>query len=220
MLQDRLNTTSPILLYGAENEELERAAKEMAFKLVPLNRDAANHPDVHIYQPENKADLYSIEAIRTFIQEMPLPPYESPYKVYIFGKADRMLPVHANALLKTLEEKPAFAVIFLLATNLRALLPTIISRCQKLYLPSHIAPTADPKFQEALSLFQAHRLSDLFALFESLDKEEHALEPFLNTFLAHFRTQKAAHLTQQALLAKDRHIKTKHILEYLFLKNQ
>lgn len=208
---------NPTLLYGAENEELERKAKEMAVQLVPLKRDFANHPDIHIYGPEGKGDLYSIETIRRFVQEVTLPPYESPYKVYIFEKVDRMLPVHANALLKTLEEKPSFVAIFLLATSLDALLPTILSRCQKLYFPHIKAPELDPKFQEALTLHTQHRYVELFALFETLDKEKRPLEPFLNAYLSHHRTPQAFILVEKALLAKERHIRTKHILEFLFL---
>ena len=56
-------------------------------------------------------------------------PYSSKYKVYIIADADLMSVQAQNALLKTIEEPPAYAVIMLLTENAEVLLPTIRSRC-------------------------------------------------------------------------------------------
>ena len=56
-------------------------------------------------------------------------PYSSPRKIYIMNEGEKMTPQAQNALLKTLEEPPEYAVIFILTDNVEALLPTIISRC-------------------------------------------------------------------------------------------
>ena len=56
-------------------------------------------------------------------------PYSSPYKIYIINEGEKMTVQAQNALLKTLEEPPAYGVILILATNVEALLPTIVSRC-------------------------------------------------------------------------------------------
>ena len=55
-------------------------------------------------------------------------PYSSKYKIYIMNEAEKMTVQAQNALLKTLEEPPAYAVIILLTTNVEAMLPTILSR--------------------------------------------------------------------------------------------
>ena len=65
---------------------------------------------------------------------MGIRPYESPYKIYIVNDADKLTLQAQNALLKTIEEPPAYAVILLLADNPDALLPTITSRCVLLSL--------------------------------------------------------------------------------------
>ena len=55
--------------------------------------------------------------------------YSSPYKIYIVDEAEKLSPQAQNALLKTIEEPPAYAVILLLTANTGMLLPTILSRC-------------------------------------------------------------------------------------------
>ncbi len=91
-----------------------------------------NHPDVKIIE---KDGIIRIDEIRRIAGEMQLKPYEGRYKVYIICDADRMNIESQNALLKTLEEPPSYAVLILLTTRGDSLLPTVISRCQviKLY---------------------------------------------------------------------------------------
>ena len=61
-------------------------------------------------------------------------PYSSQYKIYIVDEAQKMTVQAQNALLKTIEEPPAYAVIMLLTTNQDAFLQTILSRCVQLKL--------------------------------------------------------------------------------------
>ena len=59
-------------------------------------------------------------------------PTMSQYTVYVVSEAEKMNAFSQNAILKTLEEPPAFCTIILLCTNPERLLPTIHSRCQLL----------------------------------------------------------------------------------------
>lgn len=87
-----------------------------------------NHPDVKVVTHE-KASL-GVEDIRAqLVNDMQIKPYEAPYKVYLVPEAEKMTAQAQNALLKTLEEPPEYAVIMLLTSNLEAMLPTILSRC-------------------------------------------------------------------------------------------
>ncbi len=56
-------------------------------------------------------------------------PYSAPKKIYIINEGEKMTVQAQNALLKTLEEPPEYAVILILTTNMETLLPTILSRC-------------------------------------------------------------------------------------------
>lgn len=87
------------------------------------------HPDIHIYHPEGKLGLHSIQTMRQMSEEVYLPPFEASWKVFIIHDADRMLSHSANALLKTFEEPPPRTLIILISHSAASLLPTILSRC-------------------------------------------------------------------------------------------
>ena len=55
-------------------------------------------------------------------------PYQSRFRVALFPRFQEANDSAANALLKTLEEAPSYAVLILTADNLEQLLPTIVSR--------------------------------------------------------------------------------------------
>lgn len=90
---------------------------------------SANQPDI-IKVLHEKPGTISVDDIRTQINnDVAIKPYSSPYKVYVVNEAEKMTPQAQNALLKTLEEPPEYAVILLLTANVNSLLPTILSRC-------------------------------------------------------------------------------------------
>ena len=96
---------TPLIFYGPDYETALSKAKEFGFNL--LNKEVS-HPDFLEIIPEGKN--YTKEQITDFLSDVALSPYSSPYKVYLFHKADKMLPVHANALLKT--DKPIGSFLF------------------------------------------------------------------------------------------------------------
>ena len=75
-----------------------------------------------------------------------LPPYEGKYKVFIIDDAEYLSTEAANSLLKILEEPPQRIAWLLLASEEERLLPTIISRCQRLELK----PVPSERVQEIL----------------------------------------------------------------------
>ena len=88
-----------------------------------------NHPDI-ITVTHEKPGSISIDEVRDqVVHDVDIKPYCSPYKIYIIPEADLMIAQAQNALLKTIEEPPEYAVIMLLTENAEALLPTIRSRC-------------------------------------------------------------------------------------------
>lgn len=88
-----------------------------------------NQPDI-IYVSHEKPNTISVDDIRAQVNnDVAIKPYSSKYKVYIINEAEKMTPQAQNAILKTLEEPPAYAVILLLVSNMNSLLPTILSRC-------------------------------------------------------------------------------------------
>lgn len=96
--------------------------------------DSGNHPDL-IWVQHEKPGAISVDDIRVQLNgDVLIKPYQSSKKIYIIPQADTMTVQAQNALLKTLEEPPEYAVIFLLTENADQLLPTITSRCVMLKL--------------------------------------------------------------------------------------
>ena len=93
-----------------------------------------NQPDI-IKVTHEKPSTISIDDIREQVNnDIVIKPYSSRYKIYIIADADMMTVQAQNALLKTIEEPPEYAVIMLLTENAETLLPTIRSRCVMLKL--------------------------------------------------------------------------------------
>ncbi len=90
---------------------------------------SGNHPDIIILTHE-KPNTISVDDIRTQVNgDVAIKPYSGSRKVYLMNEAEKMTVQAQNALLKTLEEPPEYAVLLLLTSNINALLPTILSRC-------------------------------------------------------------------------------------------
>ncbi len=88
-----------------------------------------NHPDI-IRVTHEKPNVISVDDIRAQVNnDVGIKPYSGARKIYLINEAEKMTVQAQNAILKTLEEPPAYAVILLLTTNVNALLPTILSRC-------------------------------------------------------------------------------------------
>ncbi|WP_099467484.1 DNA polymerase III subunit delta' [Konateibacter massiliensis] len=93
-----------------------------------------NHPDI-IWVSHEKPGSIGVDDIRVQLNnDIGIKPYSGKYKIYIINEADKLTVQAQNALLKTLEEPPAYAIIILLTMNHEALLSTILSRCITLNL--------------------------------------------------------------------------------------
>ena len=99
-----------------------------------IQANNGNQPDIITVKHEKPASI-SVDDVRQQVNgDIMIKPYSSPYKIYIIPEADLMTVQAQNAILKTIEEPPEYAVIFLLTENADSLLPTIRSRCVMLKL--------------------------------------------------------------------------------------
>ena len=93
-----------------------------------LQMEGGNQPDLK-YVTHEKATI-GVDDIRIQLNnDILIKPFASKYKIYIIDEAEKMTEAAQNALLKTIEEPPQYAIILLLTTNTTKLLPTILSRC-------------------------------------------------------------------------------------------
>lgn len=88
-----------------------------------------NHPDIRWITHE-KPSTIAIDEVREQINnDILIKPYSSKYKIYIVDEAEKLTIQAQNALLKTIEEPPAYGIIMLLTNNKDSFLQTILSRC-------------------------------------------------------------------------------------------
>lgn len=79
-----------------------------------------------------KNSLISKERMNELKTEVTRRPFEAQRKVLIINQADKMMTDSFNSFLKVLEEPPAYVHFILTTSQLERLLPTVLSRCQKI----------------------------------------------------------------------------------------
>ncbi|SRR5581483_6590027 len=96
--------------------------------------EVMQHPDLTIVQADSEGGTLKVDQVREARRMLTLKPYQSMYRVALFLRFQEANDNAANALLKTLEEAPSYAVLILTAENPEVLLSTIVSRCEVLRL--------------------------------------------------------------------------------------
>lgn len=165
---------------------------------------SSNHPDL-IFVGHEKPGSIGVDDIREQINDtIMIRPYSSYYKIYIVDEAEKMTVQAQNALLKTIEEPPAYAIIMLLTTNQEAFLPTILSRCVQLKLK----PLKDSVVKSYLmgSLGIKESRADIYAAFARGNLGR----------AIHLASSEEFQLLYSELLHMLKHLKEMDIMELLF----
>lgn len=115
-------------------------ARELATTLLEME-NLFNSPDYIEITPDGNS--IKIAQIRKLQSDILVKPYKS-YKIYVIDEAQKMTVEAQNALLKTLEEPPKYAIIILITNNKESLLDTIKSRCEIIkFTPIPLVEVAD-----------------------------------------------------------------------------
>ena len=149
------------IINGEKNAGKEFIAKTFAMALQCENRQgtepcgechscrqalSGNHPDI-IFITHEKPGTIGVDDIRRQVNnDVAIKPYKGPKKIYIMNEGEKMTAQAQNALLKTLEEPPEYAVLLILTGNVDSLLQTILSRCVVL----NMKPAKDAKIKKYL----------------------------------------------------------------------
>lgn len=110
---------------GMDGIEKKKFADELS-KLLLDYENLENSPDYVLIKPDGNS--IKIAQIRNLQSDIVIRPHKD-YKIYIINNAEKMTVEAQNALLKTLEEPPNYAIIILVTNNKESLLETIKSRC-------------------------------------------------------------------------------------------
>ncbi len=114
-----------------------------------------NHPDVFMLKPETLT--ITIDNIKEAQQFLRLKSFRAQKKALIITDAQNMGEASANAFLKTLEEPPKNSFIAVCASRIDGLIPTIVSRCNKIFLPSNNDKTGELKFSQVLGFLRGEK---------------------------------------------------------------
>lgn len=90
------------------------------------------YPDLYWLDLGDGADSIKIEQVRAMQSAIALRPFEGRVKVFVINNCQRLTDEAAHCLLKVVEEPPADSLVILITDDTRRLLPTIVSRCQRI----------------------------------------------------------------------------------------
>ena len=131
-----------------------------------------SHPDIAWLEPAGAKCIIKVDAMREQIVEpMSFASFSGGWKVGVVVGADRMEPPSANAFLKSLEEPTPKTLYLMLTDQPDAILPTIISRSQRIDLPLSEGLLDGADFDEVAGLFAAKDASGLAAKLAELKDE-------------------------------------------------
>ncbi|HVA24793.1 MAG TPA: DNA polymerase III subunit delta' C-terminal domain-containing protein [Chloroflexota bacterium] len=129
---------------------------------------AGSHPDILAVEEWTTEHGAMTDQVRAIQYGSGLLPFEGHRKVYLLLNAEDMTGAAQNTLLKTLEEPASTVCLILTAATPRALLPTVVSRCQHLQLRAPAAQAiaealvemreVEPERARQLAAFAAGRI--------------------------------------------------------------
>lgn len=180
---------------------------------------ADTHPDLHIVESEKQI---GVDLIRQSIEKLTSKSHISENRVLIIYQADSMTEAASNALLKTLEEPMSGAYLCLVSAKPNSLLPTILSRCEKIKLskpekPELLTFIQNNGYTVEETLIHMYANSPLKLIDELKGSEGRSFASF-ETLLSALKTKDANILS----LAKDWEGDTSKFLSWLqfWIKNE
>jgi DNA polymerase-3 subunit delta' len=154
--------------------------------------ESMQHPDLSIVQADTEGGTLKVDQVREVRRSLALKPYQSKYRVALFLRFQEASEGAANALLKTLEEAPEYAILILTADSPEGLLPTITSRCEVLRLRPLPVDAIETYLQEyGAESEQAHLIAHV-----SSGRPGYALQLLKDESALDFRAERLADLGQ------------------------
>ena len=155
-----------ILIIGGTKEQV----KTKVLEVTDLSSLKEN-PDLKLIGPLENKNTIGIDQIRDCNDFIHQKPFAAKRKFAVFLQAEKITPQAQNALLKTLEEPPAYAQIILCSKTENALLETVVSRCKKVQGLTHKKVETALGQNPFLSMKMGDRLGEVQKL-AALDRDE------------------------------------------------
>ncbi len=160
---------------------------------------STNNLDLQIIESEKSIGISDVKTAQKFAQSIPV---KSDKKIIVFKQAEKLTTEAQNALLKLLEEPPAYLILILSSQSTHQFLPTLISRCQ-IIKGNHLQKTIKTTDAQELQQLCQSKIESRLNLLPSTANKEVAIE---------YCSQL---INQARYLLKNGSIKTAHNLEVL-----
>lgn len=161
-----------ILIVGNNFLEVkQRVLSQLADWKLPISK---NNPDLVFVETLDEKKSIGIAQIKEIKSYLTQKPFQYKYKTVVIEKAGLLTADAQNALLKTLEEPPEYANVILCVEKEGDLLPTILSRCQKIYV--NVQNDGYASFARGGSQNGVGQGSDIFELSRKNDEKMHKAE--------------------------------------------
>lgn len=162
----------------------QQQAKNIILRLIKHN----NIRKDNLLEIVDNGESIKIAQIREIKKKISLKP-DSGFTLIVIENANLLTLESSNAILKTLEEPPTFCIMVLITKNLYTLLPTIISRCKKIYLDGNSNQIA----VENLEFFQKLQATKFnyqkIKLAEEIIKKQINIKLMLVDWIKHLESQ-------------------------------
>ena len=199
-----------ILISDSDSEKNSKIAE-----LLILNGLKNPHPDLLSFSNDAKLGIAEARKIRDFFS---IKPYSGKGRGVVLENASALTPDAQNALLKTIEELPASALLILCAKSDAGFLPTVLSRCEILRVKSQELRVKNEYQQDIERLLQSNT-SERFEYIEKLKEREEFFKALVKYF--HKNLPDNPEFVKELLIMEElanQNVNIRAILEYLMLR--
>jgi DNA polymerase III delta prime subunit len=154
-----------ILVIGGSKKSREN-------KINTLVQERVHPTEVTFITPEEGKKSIGIEQIRNALTFINKKPATGNFKALVITSAEKLTSDAQNALLKTLEEPPSYAIIVLSVKTENSVLPTVISRCQKVFADFEEGRGEEGSDGESITNIIGMSLQEKFAWSQEKAKED------------------------------------------------
>ncbi len=155
----------PYIILGNNEEKIKELIKELIERLwerkIPDNPFVIENPDLHILTSKNIKSI-GIQDVKDLQKQMIFTPYLEKIQIALIPFSEKLTVEAQNSFLKVLEESSNTSEYILSTNNENNLLPTVISRCQKIYSQGNQELTTNSDQPDLLMM-------DLITAFNSLE---------------------------------------------------
>jgi len=185
------------LIVGNNKENISNILRPLISKLwerdiKDLDILSSGNPDIHILEGEELNSI-GIEDIKKLQQEMMYTPFKEKVQIALLTKAEKLTTQAQNSLLKTLEDSSSTTAYILITENEKTILPTVLSRCLKLYTHSVIPGNESEISLEILNM----DIISTFQEIERISKSKESTEQLLRALELHFQQELERNLIEK-----------------------